>query len=125
MWKVAKAFLPVSSGALTGSWHKTRRRQVAGILSTPMTVGSTTPNIVPDAQVTPINVLEALVKTTLPAPVNTIQAEPATGPLMLEPIEEVQMQQQGMDSQCGGSYITNMQTENVGSVSLYNVDSVA
>ena len=91
-----------------------------------MTLGSTTPTTVPDMYpVTLTNVLEVLVTATLPAQVNTIQAEQAPELLMLEPIEEVPMQQPGVDSQLGGCHITNVQTENVGSVSPYSLDSVA
>ena len=96
-----------------------------GIPPTPGTTGLMIPNTVPDAPVTPINILEVPVTTTPPVQVNTIQAEPAPEPLMLEPIVGVPMQQPGVDSQLGGSYITNVQTENVCNVSLCNVDSVA
>ena len=44
---------------------------------------------------------------------------------MLEPVEEVPMQQAGVDSQLWGSYITNIQTENVCNVSLCSLDSMA
>ena len=89
-----------------------------GILPTPVTVGPTIPTTVPDAPITPINVLEVPVTTTLPAQVNTIHTEPAPAPLMLEPVEELPMQQPGVDSQLGGSYITNAQTQNEGNVFL-------
>ena len=88
--------------AFTGSRCKTRRRQLMGIPQTPVTIGSTTPITVLNAPITPMNVPEVPVTTTPLAQVNTIQAEPA----MLEPIEEVLMQQPGVDSQLGGSYIT-------------------
>ena len=86
---------------------------------------SSTPTTAPDAPVTPINAPEEPVTATQPAQANTIQAALSPEPPMLEPTEEVPMKQQGEDSQLGGFYITNMQTENVSNVSLCSLDSVA
>ena len=84
---------------------------MTGILPTLVTVGSTTPTTVPYAPATPIIVPDAPVSTALLAHVDIVLAEPTPEPLIPKPIEEVPMQQSGVDSQLGGLYITNMQTQ--------------
>ena len=101
--------------ALMGSWHKTRRRQVTSIPPTPVTEGSVTPTTVPDTTVTTMSSTQ----------VNIVLVEPAPELLMPEPIAQVSMQQPGVDSQLGGSYITTTQAQNKGNVSLCSLDSVA
>ena len=97
-------------GALMGSRHKTRRRQVTSIPSTPVTAGSATTTTVPDMPVT----------STPPTQVNIVLVEPASE--LPEPIAEMTIHQPGVDSQLG-LYIANTQVHNDGNnVSLCSLD---
>ena len=74
----------------------------------PVTAGSTTPATTADAQT-----------TTMPP----VQVQTAPEPLMPVPVAEVPMQPPMVDSQLGGSYITNMQEHHDGSnVSICSLD---
>ena len=88
-----------------------RRRQVTGILPTPVTAGSATPNTVVDAPVIAM----------MPTQVNIVPVELSPEPLMLESIAEVPMQQPGVDSQLGGSYITTTHTHRMKVMFLFVV----
>ena len=79
--------------ALRGSRYKTRRMQVTGIPPMPVTMGYATPVTTTDT------------KTTTVPP---IQVEITPEPLIPVPVAEVPMQPPMVDSQLGGSYITNM-----------------
>ena len=97
--------------ALTGSRHKARRRQVTSIPPTPVTMGSAMPATAGDG------------KTTTALPVQVLTASEL---LMPVPVSEVAMQPPMVDSQLGGSYITNMHIHNDGSnVSICSLDSEA
>ena len=94
--------------ALTGSRHKTRRRQVTGIPPPPVTTGTATPVTVADFQA-----------TTMPP----LHVENASEPLMPVPIAEVPMQLPIVDSQLRGSNITNVQVHHNGSnISVCSLD---
>ena len=81
------------------------------ILPTPVTAGSTISATTTDDQT-----------TTVPP----VQVETAPEPLMPVPIAEVPVQPPMVDSQLGGSYITNTHVHNHGSnVSIYSLDSEA
>ena len=108
---------------------------MTSILPTPVTMGSATPTTVSDIPATPttvsdipatpITVSDTPVTITPTAQADTDLVEPAPEPVMPEPIAEVPMQQAHVDSKLGGSYITNMQTQNEGNASICSLDSVA
>ena len=94
-----------------GSRHKTRSRQVTGILPTPVMASLITPTTAADAQ------------TTAAPPA---QAETTPELLMPVAVAEVPMQPPMVDSQLGGSCITNAQVYNDSSnVSICGLDSEA
>ena len=72
---------------------------MTGILPTPVTLGSATPT----------TVLDIPVCTMLLTQVNIVPVKPASELLISEPIAEVPMQQPGVDSQIGGTYIATTQ----------------
>ena len=94
--------------ALIGSRDKTRRRQVTGITSTPVMAGLTTSATKADTQTT------------------AAEAETTLEPQMPVLVAEVPVHLPMVDSQLGGSYITNAQIHNDGSnVSICSLDSEA
>ena len=83
--------------ALTGSRHKTRRKQVTGMLPTLVTIGSYTPATSIDCPATKTllgNMTQAELVARLPSPVHMNE----------EPVEE-----SGTNNQLGESYVADVQ----------------
>ena len=96
--------------ALTGSRHKMRSRQVTGIPSTPVTMGTATPVTATDTQaiLAPPVPVKAVQELTLPAPVTVIPVQPPRA-----------------ESQLGGSCINNLQVNDSSDISMCSSDSEA
>ena len=92
---------------LTGSRHKSRRRQVTGIPPTAVAIGTATQVTATDAQATPALPVPvtAIPELTIPVPITIIHVQP--------PIVE---------SQLGGSYINNLQVHDSSNISLCSSD---
>ena len=92
----SQGFITSIFRALTGSRHRTRRKQVTFILPTPVTIGSHTP-------ATPINAPSSKILAE-----DITQAELVARPLTPVSLNEEPMEESSTSNQLGQSYIADV-----------------